>query len=111
MFTQEALIGVPILAAVKLCCSGAKVQLELELEYCAARMLPAISCMKTHRSLSAQHVAATAVCCRSFGTPAGKPVVDDKLNGFCAGSVGAFSGTGEVVDLDSNINFRLRMIN
>ena len=109
MFTQEALIGVPNLAAVKLCWSGEKFQLELDWEYCAARMLPAISCMNTHRSSSAQLVAAIELSCKSFGVPAGKPVLNDKLTGFSTGSVGAFSGAfsgaGTVVDLDSMINF------
>lgn len=106
MFTQEALIGVPNLAAVKLYCSVANVQLELDVEYCAALILPAISCMNTHRSSLAQVVAATDVSCRSFGVPAGKPVVNDKLKGFCTGSVGGFSGAGTViVVLDSYINF------
>lgn len=105
MFTQEALSGVPSLAEVKLYCSVANVQLELDVEYCAARRLPPTSCMKTHRSSLAQVVAATDVCCRSFGFPAGKPVVNDKLKGFCTGFVGGVSGAGTIVELDSDINF------
>lgn len=105
MFTQEALNGVPSLTEVKLYCSVANVQLELDVEYCAARMLPATSCMNTHRSSLAQVVAAIDVSCRSFGAPAGKPVVNDKLKGFCAGLVGGFSGAGTIVGLYSDINF------
>ena len=58
MFTQDALNGVPSLAEVKLYCSVANVQLELDVEYSAARIFPATSCMNTHRSSLAQVVAA-----------------------------------------------------
>jgi hypothetical protein len=100
MFTHEALIDVPTFADVKLCCSGANFQLELELEYWAARIFPATSCMNSHRSPSTQLVAAREVLCRSFETPAGKPVVNKELEGVFEGFPGVLSEADEV-DLDN----------
>ena len=64
---QEALKEVPNLAVVKLYCFEVMFHAEAKFEYCAPRITPVISCMKTHRSPLWQLAAAIEVFGRNAG--------------------------------------------
>ena len=58
---QEALKEEPNLAVVKLYCFEVMFQAEVKFGYCTPRIMPVISCMKTHRSPLWQLAAAIEV--------------------------------------------------